>query len=143
MADGSAVVAGWAEAIVSFGNDWPTSGAEVCADMVRQQVALDTGGDSRLSNHVGGGVDVVIESGDGEADVRAAGSLGEWAILENGTDAHVILPRAGRYLLTPMGPRRMVHVQGVAARETWTQGVDSGIVEAQRDAEQAWQAVSD
>ena len=135
---GSAAVDGWADAIRSFGDGWPTVGAQACADAITQVALLDTGGDSRLSNHVGGTIGVSVDARAGEATVMADGARGVWAILEWGTQAHEIRPRNGRYLMTPYGPRRMVQVEGVAARHTWTTGAAAGMTEAERSADEAW-----
>lgn len=139
---GAAVAQGWADSIRSFASDAPTLGATTAAATIEQQAAADTGGDSRLSNHASGSATVSVEGGDSEATAEADGSRAVWAILEDGTAAHVIRPRAGRYLMTPMGPRRMVHVRGVAARGTWSKGVAAGMVEAERELMAGWQGVS-
>jgi hypothetical protein len=76
--------------------------------------------------------------GDGEALVAAAGSAGLWAILEHGTSAHTIRARNVRALTTPFGPRRMVQVSGVSARQTWSKGAASALVQAERDAAEAF-----
>lgn len=139
---GSAVAQGWADSIRSFASDAPTLGATTAAATIEQQAAADTGGDGRLSNHKSGAATVSVEGGQGEATAEAGGSLGVWAILEDGTSAHDVRPRNGRFLMTPMGPRRMVHVRGVAARGTWSKGVAAGMVEAERELMAGWQGVS-
>ena len=135
---GSATVHEWAESVRRFGEEWPARGARVAADVVERYAQADTGGDGSLSNYRGGGIGATVEGGSGEAAAVAAGSMGLWSMLEYGTSAHVIKPR-GRFLLTPAGPRRMVQVSGMAARGTWSKGAAAGLMEAERDADAAFE----
>lgn len=61
-----------------------------------------------------------------------------WGILQGGTVAHVVRAKPGRFLATPKGPRREVHVSGSRARHTFTEGATTGLNAAERDIEQAW-----
>ena len=142
---GAQVVEGWARAVRGFGRDWPAAGAHAGAERVAQLVARDTGGDGRFTNMRGGAATVEVAARPSEAEIRAAGNPGLWAILEHGTKAHTIRPRrrsSATVLSTPYGPRPFVRVSGVRARRTWTKGVRAGLVEARRSAEQAWREVS-
>jgi hypothetical protein len=132
------VVRQWAADARRFVAEWPNHGATVAAGEITRYVASDTGGDGRLRNHPSGPATVEIEAGDGEAAAVAAGSLAVWAILEYGTKPHRIAARPGGFLNTPFGPRRMVQVSGMAARQTWSNGAVAGSAEAVRDAEAAF-----
>lgn len=140
--NGAAVVEGWARAVARFADEWPNRGAAVASRRVDAIVAADTGGDGRLSNYRGGRATVAVEEGGGEAAVRADGSLGLWSILEEGTKAHTVRARPGGFLATPFGPRRMVQVAGVHARQTWTKGAAAGLVAAERDAYDAFDRIA-
>ena len=138
---GADEVTGWADAIRAFGTDWPPEGADACGTAIDSQIALDTGGDNTLSNL--GGAIVVRTAGSGtDWSVFPGGNVGALAILESGTKPHVIAPKRAKALMTPAGPRAMVEHQGAAARHTWTRGVEDGLREAHRSAEQAFREVS-
>ncbi len=141
---GADTVAGWAESLRIFGNEWPPEGADACAEYINRQVILDTGGDSRLSNHRGGEIDIEVEGAGTEWTIVPAGNVSALSILESGTSDHAIYSRRGpgRAVMTPDGPRRMVEVSGVSARNTWTKGAEAGIKEAEKVAEQMFGEVS-
>jgi len=134
----SAEIHAWADAARRFADEWPERGARVAALELERAVATDTGGDGRLRNHPSGAATVSVDAGSGEATVMADGSGAVWAILEYGTSAHEIHAKPGRYLLTPMGPRRFVRVSGVAPRRTWTVGAAVAMAEAEREADIAF-----
>jgi hypothetical protein len=139
---GAATVRGWARDVSRFADEWPEHGARVLADKVEQRLRSDTGGDGGFSRGRGlGRAGVEVDAGTGEAEVAAAGSMRVWAMLEHGTSGHVVRARRGRLLATPYGPRPMVTVSGMRARETWSTGVRAGMPAVQRDAEHEWARV--
>ncbi|HKV67682.1 MAG TPA: hypothetical protein VJN72_06300 [Gaiellales bacterium] len=118
MSSGAATVRQWSADIQRFVDDWPAQAAEVLARAVDERARADTGGDGRFSHGKKlGRADVDVDAGRTSADVFGAGSIGLWAILENGTR------------------------KGVQARRTWTRGVDAGMALVERDADTAWQRV--
>jgi hypothetical protein len=116
--------------VARFADDWPRQGAEVAAGVLRSQLAADGGG--TFSKAPGMSARVEVRPGAGSAEVVGVG--GGWTWLQNGTRAHSVAARGGGFLRTPYGPRRTVHVEGMAAKNTWTNGAGRAVDAARRDA---------
>jgi hypothetical protein len=138
---GSAVIRGWARDVQRFADDWPADGIEVVDQAITDRLRADTG-DGGLSHGRGmGRATTRVTKRAGEAEVAADGSMRVWGIIEGGTSAHTVTAKRGKMLRTPYGPRRSVHVSGIPARHTFTEGADTGLDAAARDAESAWARV--
>lgn len=136
---GSATVAEWGATTARFATSWPIQVANAAAERIRRQVEGDTGGDARLSNHEGGAALVEVIPGEGAATVKATGAFEVWGILEHGTKPHRIRARYRSALLTPYGPKGMVQVAGMRARQTWSKGVAAAQGDAMREANRAFE----
>jgi hypothetical protein len=142
VSSGAGTVHQWARDIERFADDWPAQGATVLQRAVEQQLRADTGGDGGLSHARDlGRASVDVDPGRASADVLGAGSMAVWVMLEHGTRGHDVRAGRGRVLRTPYGPRRVVHVSGMAAKRTWSSGVQAGMPQVARDGEAAWSRV--
>lgn len=138
---GSDEIRAWVLDVKRFSEESPRRGAEAAAEVVERFLFDDTGGDGAFSNAPWGAATVTVEDwGREEAVVMATGSMGIWAILENGTKGHKIYAR-GRALSTPYGPRRFVEVKGARAKETWSRGSVAGLVAAEQEIEATFDEV--
>lgn len=136
MASAAASIRGYASDLRQFADDEPRQGAEMLADAIEARLRADTGGDGGFSHgREMGRATVDVRASAGTADVIGAGSRAVWAILEHGTASHDVHARRGGVLSTPHGPRRSVHVSGVAARQTWTKANEATIPLVQRETE--------
>lgn len=116
---------------------WPTDAAALVERAVTDHLRSATG-DGALSHDKGGGrATVTVRRRGGSATVEASGSMGVWAIVQNGTRAHDVVAKRGRVLRTPAGPRNRVRVSGVRGRRTFTRGVTAAGPAVRRSAAQA------
>ena len=127
----------WLSKVEDFADEVPDLGARTLTESIDDQLRSATGGDGALSRHKGGAATIESDVTNRSAEVRASGSMGVWAIIEDGTRPHTVNARPGSALWTPYGPKAMVQVSGIAAPHTWTNGVEIGMpqVEQALDAE--------
>jgi len=142
VSSGAATVHQWAREIQRFADDWPAQGADVLQRAITSQLQADTGGDGGLSHARNlGRANVEVDAAAGSADINGSGSMAVWVMLEHGTRAHDVRAGRGRVLRTPFGPRTVVRVSGMAAKRTWTRGVEAGMPQVARDGDAAWSRV--
>ena len=129
----------WVEQVEGFADAAAGIGAEAWSQAIEDALRSDTGGDGHLSNdRRGGAATVTVESRGTEADINGTGSMGTWSIIENGTAPHTIQAKEGSALMTPYGPKSMVQHQGAVAKQTWSRGVDDGVVQVEQTLDAEW-----
>jgi hypothetical protein len=128
----------WLGDVERFADAAATIGAESLSEAVDEALRAATGGDGALSHRRGGAATVRTDAQGRQAEVAADGDMGVWAIIENGTSGHQTRAYAGSALATPYGPKSMVTVAGMAANNTWSNGVDDGMVRVAETLDTEW-----
>lgn len=107
----------------SMQREWPRDAAVVVERAVTGQLRSATGDGALSRGRDLGWATVEVDARPGSAAVTAGGSMAVWAIIERGTEGHIVDAGEGRVLRTPYGPRRRVSVSGAPGKRTWSRGV--------------------